>query len=796
MSLVCLKTLLLIIFSNEFAFCSERALSGKLLSEVFTTEIYNQDELLRSRKTPLSTEVINFNHEAVALFHQKKADQFEKVLIDPLEESLSNLCKIRDEYSKAVTEMQKAAKDTTAAEKEKIVKESFLGKVFRGIVGKVAGEEAGLAVDLLSGARDTETEIKKKEKELLQTLLHTPISPENIPGINERIRLLEKAKQATIEALKYDEFAALEAYYVIKKPTFNEDTQKLIESTFVDGRKHFQNPHGYRKLLEQMLRIPTKPLDLKRTFKDDKDLLDKFYKDKIFKNYSPSTQRELAKIVLAIYHNSLSENTQSKFPVRQVCYFHGDPGCGKTTAAEQIARFFNIPFYKISIRSIADLTIANLEGTFSKDIGWFGSALIEPVPNSHTIPSLTGIGLSDKSLTKKSIKENIIYSTNYFLSLLPSMNSYKNGFLIINDFDRLLIDPKTQTAACQFCLDFLDTDKKDFRNHFFKLNLDISQLNIIITGNHEIKNDQVFDALRDRLAITKFESISDVVLDVTEDLMNECAQKYNIVLSEDLKKKMKNHFFALQKNKKLSFRQVKSHIEKTILDFHPDLRAVPVVKIVPVAEPKKPVNDGEIAWPKYMRPFGYGLTGFFMYGLSSHYLTNYLNYAYLKGKIKVFANPTLTSIQGMQLIMYPALQQELSKYCSEIPSKISSAFLGSLFPTLLVSCQKEFRSNISQHTLKTVPSTTCMLAGTDILRSYIPSKNSLVSTMMASLCTAAAVNLVITPIENHAHLPSPYGFNFSSLRTLYKGYGRKTMLLGMPVALGLSAIEKTKEYLK
>jgi len=324
----------------------------------------------------------------------------------------------------------------------------------------------------------------------------------------------------------------------------------------------------------------------------------------------------------------------------------------------------------------------------------------------------------------------------------------------------------------------------------------------IITGNHEIKNDQVFDALRDRLAITKFESISEVVLDVTEDLMNECAQKYNIILSEDLKKEMKNYFFALQQKKKLSFRQVKSYIEKTILDFHPDLRAVPVVKTLPVAaaskeELKKPVRDVQYdAWSQYVRPFGYGLTGFFIYGLSSHYLTNYFNYAYLKGKLSVFTNPNLTSVQGIQLTMYPVLQQGSSKYIGETPSKVSSALLSSVFSTLLLSSQKEFRPNIVQHAIKTVPITTSMLAGTDIMREYVPSQNSLVSTTVASLFTAAAVNLVATPIENTTHLSLPYSFNFSSLRTLFKGYGRKTMLLGMPVALGLSAIEKAKEYLK
>ncbi|MBL0941730.1 MAG: hypothetical protein IBJ00_03230 [Alphaproteobacteria bacterium] len=96
--------------------------------------------------------------------------------------------------------------------------------------------------------------------------------------------------------------------------------------------------------------------------------------------------------------------------------------------------------------------------------------------------------------------------------------TYSNAFLILDDFDRI-IESKDKTLVNSFCLDYLDPSKKFISSHpYFKADVYIRDLIIIITANKKIPADPFYDALRTRIKEIKFPTLSQ---STREDIINQ-----------------------------------------------------------------------------------------------------------------------------------------------------------------------------------------------------------------------------------------------------------------------------------
>ncbi len=119
--------------------------------------------------------------------------------------------------------------------------------------------------------------------------------------------------------------------------------------------------------------------------------------------------------------------------MRTTWYLNGPPGSGKTSAVRELARILGLPFYEITINDTGELSRDNAVGArgWQHKIGWLSSALM------------------------KKNDEN---------------NRYTNGFLLLNDYDRVLFQGSTKqpnSNAMSFGLDLLDTEKRSYHSPYF-----------------------------------------------------------------------------------------------------------------------------------------------------------------------------------------------------------------------------------------------------------------------------------------------------------------------------------------
>ncbi len=266
-----------------------------------------------------------------------------------------------------------------------------------------------------------------------------------IAGVNKEINKLE-------EGVFNEPIKSLEEKYIkIKNHLYmQEDLQNTIEDYFINSRKPSYPFPFVKKCLHYALDLPQEH----KTFIAPRDRLRDFRGSELFQRYSLSTREGLENVLVNMLFSSDRRTT---------CYLYGEPGIGKSTAIQELVEFLGLPFYKAKIRSIQDLTADNLEG-------------------SEALSSRVNTGWLVKPL----------------LASNKNGEKYKNSVLILEDFDRVLLDPNSGATGLSFFLDYLDPLTTSFFSPYFNAEIDISSMHIFVTGNSPIPDSPEYQALKER----------------------------------------------------------------------------------------------------------------------------------------------------------------------------------------------------------------------------------------------------------------------------------------------------------
>ena len=561
----CILFSLLIHLPQDFAFSSSTRAD---VEDLFPASIYDQRSLyeMPSGIIVFRTGVnrLNIQEKARDLLRKKKRDIFHQECISPLE---GMIFKLRSLLTAAEIKDKRLVEEHVATEKSKESR-GLWGGIVSGIgaVTSAAAEfipGAKLGHRIVSGIGSIISGVGtsiKSATQAAQNFIERP-SPETRRALSEQIEELERDKAKLIKFLSRDSFAGFDEFYVQKKWTFPTDFQARIEEALVQSKRSSFQAAQYRQFLQYALTVPVAHKKI-----SSEGLNEKFLLDPVFKNYTDPLKADLLRVAHAIARNSQTEGSSGPvFPLREVCYFFGDPGNGKSTAAETLARLLGLAYFKTNIRSAQDLSQSSLEGSGGVDgnPGWFVEALLASI-SITTGGAGSGVGIeepADSEPIMEAIKHSV-RSTD--LRMVADVETYSNGFLIINDFDRILLDPYASTTALAFFLEYLDTDKKDFKSPYFKYKLPINRLNIIITGNHPIPSDPKFDALRDRLTEIPFPPVGPGAFDDVIMRSIRGSSAYG-ALPVGEQEALSADIMELKRRKGLSFRGIKRSVKNRAL---------------------------------------------------------------------------------------------------------------------------------------------------------------------------------------------------------------------------------------
>lgn len=292
------------------------------------------------------------------------------------------------------------------------------------------------------------------------------VAPKSGGGVSERSleleRQIERAQQALTKLKKGidDEIIAiLEDEYILKKRHIDKGLQTEIEIMLIRVRDENVELSDKMNFIRNALDLPTthKVLDLEASIKA-------FYDNPYFRAFSDEVQNYFLEIICKICVNSNTPQ-DSKTMLRVTCFFHGAHGAGKTSSAIELAKTLGMPFSSNTIKHINELSPDQVNGRrWDERLGWLTEALV----------------------TKG-----------------PDKKCYTNGFLILNDYDRVLFpvpDSPPNETALNFLLELVDTDLQEVRNNYFKADINIARLNIFVTSNTKLPSDKELQPVKPSIA--------------------------------------------------------------------------------------------------------------------------------------------------------------------------------------------------------------------------------------------------------------------------------------------------------
>ncbi len=480
------KKILGVLAVSGMLFPSE-GICGKY-DEIFTTEIYNQEEVLQKLIPQVKEALLTEEQLDEALekhLYLLKENQLAKNCIERVESKIKILRKV---YNQSV---KREFWENAIRCLERIV-------LSGGLIG---GSALGLAVGdpLIGGVcgQGVASVISVITNLLGEHLIDKYFSKDDSKMLNSEIRKLEFEILDLKSGLQTEPIRKYEIPYIKNKRKIKEESLRdEIERGLIEARRS----EGYftgvtTAFLKTSLNLPleTKILfDSKTPQKSRVDLRERFDNTPVFQNFSQSVRGNLYDIITQTAVDSTSESKE--VPTKKAYYFSGDPSCGKTLAAKLIPEFLGEAYLEMNIRSSSDLSQMSLEGTERLNpgatVGWLTKPFIEG--------------------KKETIKDR---------------KNYKNCFLIINDLDRILENSTSDAAISTLCwlLDYIDPQKTKFYSPFFNTYIDISHLNIIITANQNMKKDFFYDALKTRFfKFIEFPRFSDGKM---KEILNNHLQK-------------------------------------------------------------------------------------------------------------------------------------------------------------------------------------------------------------------------------------------------------------------------------
>ncbi len=259
-----------------------------------------------------------------------------------------------------------------------------------------------------------------------------------------------------------DPLESYELQYIVKKRLLTQAVQNQIEEQLKIARFY---PDQFAPAVHFITTVLELPLQSKRaTFNSEKIT-------HLFDGYPPQLIEKVESFVVRQVMNQLVQQDetlhQPKQGKRVSAYFYGAPGSGKTRFAELIAKALDLPFARIS-----------LEGASISDLVGRGPKSGDPTP-----------GLIAKAMSQ--IQSDGVKA--------------KNMVLFIDEADRIINSTQPGSSdILPFMLKLLDPENKSFNNPFFNIDIDTSQLIIILAGNYQI-NDE---ALRKRLFLVNFDGFN------------------------------------------------------------------------------------------------------------------------------------------------------------------------------------------------------------------------------------------------------------------------------------------------
>ena len=250
-----------------------------------------------------------------------------------------------------------------------------------------------------------------------------------------------------------------EEKYIQKKRFLSLELQKSFENKFISARAvGGLGTEQYLGYFNTSLEVATHKKRIGEQEDSDQAarvLLRQFDEHPLLRGYSPEVRHEMKKMIITVlYFSRFNEQPAGDVRrpyFRRAFYLYGGPGVGKSSAARTLAEFLGLPYCEKTVFNVADISEKNLLGTplwGKQNAGWIGEALT--VKNS------------------------------------PEHKSYKNAFLILNDFDRVLVGKDKSANALLLYL--LDPDTRNAKSDFFEGMIDVGSLFIILTGNQRLTN--------------------------------------------------------------------------------------------------------------------------------------------------------------------------------------------------------------------------------------------------------------------------------------------------------------------
>jgi hypothetical protein len=418
--------------------------------------------------------------------------------------------------------------------------------------------------------------------------------------------LLRKKKQLVLEVNQENGISDLEIRYVLVKNLMqNPEVERRIESALINARKPgVLGIDFFREFLINTLRLPfrKKKISLNPVLwglEDPHHFEEALVRGDLTREqadagkklcaYSPETREALSHLVVQTQYSS-----RSPIPsYRRFHYFYGAPGVGKTTASRELAQLLDIPVFETNIRTGDDVSQEALEGA-----DW-----MRPDAKVGSLSHALMKGFLPRREESIELKLDIRRAANYGVTdhldiSVPNPiweETYLNSMLIINDFDRLLLDPTTTTQTLAFFLDYLDPSKKSFYSPYFKAYIPMDALVIVVTGNNFIPDEDRFKALKDRLIETEFTGFSEVQRQlIFGQFFDEIREKYNpmFLIPADREAILT----PLHNPEGVSIRDGKKVIERELLRRRIAIRPPALIDapLGDVPDPLLPQGDGEV----------------------------------------------------------------------------------------------------------------------------------------------------------------------------------------------------------
>ena len=369
--------------------------------------------------------------------------------------------------------------------------------------------------------------------------------PRNVLGILEKeITEADLERDRLKKGIKSEPINKQEEQYVINKSLISKELQEVIEKALIQSRKRGFSINNISDFLDEALLLPTIPKSLLSPNNRAQDLhliMKRFEDDSFFRGFTTSVRKDLKSVIASLAYASADIGTH-EVPLKNFYYFWGDAGMGKSLSARNLALFLDLPYYEAYIRSETDLSQGGLEGSTwyrpDANIGWVARPLLAKDSQGRT---------------------------------------YKNSILIINDFDRILLNNSGRGgAALGFLLDYLDALKKYFYSPYFRSSIDISRLTIILSGNKPIPEGDggptdTYAALRTRLKRIHFTGFDE---ETTKKILESYSQDVisHFYLSSHATSPEQNQLFidylttkTLRDSSSSSMRKLKNLLHETAL---------------------------------------------------------------------------------------------------------------------------------------------------------------------------------------------------------------------------------------